>query len=182
MRSLLHTHQLFSHLMMLEFSVNNYQQVNNDSFVHSFINWMNKDWFIKRKVTIRHCSLLLPPLGNMQQWDNFTCWQWFIKLMEVCDIYQRLSGIFGRYQNFERQEAVLCLKELLLFACSRWNVLSLQTRRRCHWQLSAAMWWLRWMGKRSEVASIHGVWQKVSSFSHHERGTTLHFVCTFMMN
>lgn len=35
------------------------------------------------------------------------------------------------------------------------------SRKRCHWQWSAATWWLRWTARRSEVASIHGVWQKV---------------------
>lgn len=36
-------------------------------------------------------------------------------------------------------------------------------RRKCPWQLSEATWWSRWMGRRSEVASIRGAWQKVGS-------------------
>lgn len=36
-------------------------------------------------------------------------------------------------------------------------------RRRCHWLWSVATWWLRWTGRRSEAASIRGVWQKVRS-------------------
>lgn len=35
------------------------------------------------------------------------------------------------------------------------------TRRRCHWLWLAATWSLKWMERRSEVASTRGVWQKV---------------------
>lgn len=45
----------------------------------------------------------------------------------------------------------------------QYNALSSHTRRRCHWQWSAAMWWLRSTARRSEVASIHGAWRKVGS-------------------
>lgn len=38
------------------------------------------------------------------------------------------------------------------------------------------------MAKRSEVASIHGVWQKVSSLSQYKERCWLQFVCIFLVN
>lgn len=68
------------------------------------------------------------------------------------------------YQRVTARDKLLYFSK---FVHSR-NWLSLHTRRKCHWLLLAVMSWLRWMAKRSEDASIHGVLQKVSSLSYHK--------------